>query len=82
MDLLELEPLPFSFRLFIVVLALVNFGISWLCEKCFFESLAGWITALSKYRRRRGLGGGNYAQIGSTSGKMYKRLIEEMEPLT
>ncbi|KAI8343883.1 putative P-type ATPase [Chlamydoabsidia padenii] len=77
MDLLELEPLPFSFRLFIVVLALVNFGISWLCEKCFFVSLAGWITTLLEHKRR----GGNYTQVGTTSRKAYKRLVEEMDSI-
>ncbi|ORZ24084.1 hypothetical protein BCR42DRAFT_317373 [Absidia repens] len=52
-DLLELETLPFGFRVFIVGLALANFGVSWFCEKCLFVPLAGWMTVLWKKNKGR-----------------------------
>ncbi|ORX61793.1 hypothetical protein DM01DRAFT_1129624 [Hesseltinella vesiculosa] len=43
MEWLELETMPFGFRLQLLSLAVVNFGLCWLGEKSFFA----WITRSS-----------------------------------
>ncbi|KAI8077803.1 P-type ATPase-like protein [Halteromyces radiatus] len=76
-DLLELEYLPIGFRLLIIGLALLNFGISMICEKWLFVPLASWLTWVIKTKLIQG----DYQRINnvSHSSKLYKRLIEEMD---
>lgn len=73
---LELEILPFSFRLFILFLAGANLGLCLWCEKYFFGHVAAGIsTALQKARQRQQ----GYSSLAKVHKKIYKRVEEEMD---
>ncbi|ORY96317.1 hypothetical protein BCR43DRAFT_491482 [Syncephalastrum racemosum] len=73
---LELETLPFSFRVFILFLAGTNLALCLWCEKYFFGHVAAGISiALQKARQRRQ----GYSSLGKMHKKIYKRVAEEMD---
>ncbi|KAI8989576.1 hypothetical protein BDB01DRAFT_782373 [Pilobolus umbonatus] len=73
-NMLELEALPFGFRLFLVCLASVNLGISLLCEKYIFTHLAVIVSQwIDKIKHQNG-----YLPVEKPSGKIYKRVMNEM----
>lgn len=80
LDLMELEVLPFSFRVFLVLLAIFNLSISLLCEKYLFAYLSDLVSSImKKYNSRNG----NYTIIDRSSsakqnGKTYARIMDEM----
>lgn len=77
-DLLELETIPFNFRVFILCLALGNLGLSLVCEKYLFVHIASFVSFAFK-RVRDGPRAG-YAPLAKTHKKIYKRVQEEIGP--
>ncbi|KAG0164153.1 hypothetical protein DFQ28_011560 [Apophysomyces sp. BC1034] len=77
MDLLELEVIPLSFRVFLLCLAAGNFAVSFLCEKYLFLRLAGWLSR--GVRNVRAGPQGEYSPVGKGNRKIYKQLTEEMD---
>lgn len=77
-DLLELESLPMSFKMLILLLATLNLVISLLCEKYVFNHVSDMLSViLNKYRSRKG----NYNLVNDSSkvqGKTYRRVMDEM----
>lgn len=78
MSLLELEAIPFSFRLFIVFLALANLVVSLLCEKYIFPQLASWISSAFKAIRSKSRAGYTSLTTRKQHKKIYKRVMDEM----
>lgn len=78
LELLELEVLPMSFKLLILLLASMNLAISLLCEKYLFNRVSDMISVmLNKYRSRKG----SYNIVSDSSkihGKTYRRVMDEM----
>jgi cation-transporting ATPase 13A3/4/5 len=82
LDLLELEVLPFNFRVLLVFLAMLNLAISLLCEKYLFGHLSDLVSVVVKKFKSRN---GNYTIVrgdnNSSSklhGKTYRRVMDEM----
>ncbi|CAO3644376.1 unnamed protein product [Cunninghamella echinulata] len=75
MDMLELELLPFGFRVCLLFLVTINFSIGWIYEKFICIPLASRITYLFKKGRHHQSNG--YSQI-RTSKKKFKRIFDEM----
>ena len=81
MKILELEPIPFSFRVFIMLLAVGNLATSYVCEKYFFPYLAVWLSNTIKNMRSSSpssLSQGGYAPLVKAHKKTYKRVMDEM----
>lgn len=57
LEWLELEVIPFGFRIFLVTLAAANLAISYICEKYFFLHLAGWLASIFKNLKGRAQSG-------------------------
>lgn len=76
LELLELEVLPFSFRVILVLLAIFNLSISLLCEKYLFGYLSDLVSVImKKYTSRNG----NYTIVDrSSNAKTYARVMDEM----
>ncbi|KAI8150400.1 ATPase [Fennellomyces sp. T-0311] len=74
-NILELETIPFSFRMFILVLAGVNLIVCYTCEKYFFPYFAMWLS-----NRLRGIkhSSNGYTPLTKTHKKIYKRVMNEM----
>ncbi|KAI9025770.1 putative P-type ATPase [Phycomyces nitens] len=73
-ELLELETIPFGFRVFVIFLAVVNLVISYTCEKYVFLRLAGWLSQIMRFLRSKS----DYSPVGKPQRKIYKRVGEEM----
>lgn len=76
LEWLELEVIPFGFRIFLVTLAAANLAISYICEKYFFLHLAGWLASIFKNLKGRAQSG--YAPLSKPHKKIYKRVMQEM----
>ncbi|KAJ8660316.1 hypothetical protein O0I10_003773 [Lichtheimia ornata] len=76
LEWLELEVIPFGFRVFLVTLAAANLVISYICEKYFFLHLAGWLASTFKSLKGRAQPG--YAPLSKPHKKIYKRVMQEM----
>lgn len=76
LEWLELEVIPFGFRIFLVTLAAANLAISYICEKYFFLHLAGWLASIFKNMKGRAQAG--YAPLSKPHKKIYKRVMQEM----
>ncbi|CEG69341.1 hypothetical protein RMATCC62417_05429 [Rhizopus microsporus] len=76
-DLLELEVIPFSFRVFILALAGLNLGVSLMCEKYLFGRFA---TAISNSKNKiKSLGSRQgYHVVGKQHKKIYKKVMNDM----
>lgn len=76
-DLLELEVMPFSFRVFILALAGLNLGVSLMCEKYLFGRFA---TAISNSKNKiKSLGSRQgYHVVGKQHKKIYKKVMDDM----
>lgn len=76
MELMELEPLPMSFKWFILFLAAMNLFISFFCEKYLFHQVMDKITLFFSRKSIR------YTLIGNNSkrvhDKTYRRVMDEM----
>lgn len=70
MDIMELETLPISFKWFIVLIAILNLGISLVCEKCVFPKLLDWVASRSTKS--------GYTIVGKTNLPTYRRVMDEM----
>ncbi|RCI06202.1 hypothetical protein CU098_003218, partial [Rhizopus stolonifer] len=78
LNMMELEILPLSFKLFIIILGAANLGISLLCEKYLFTRLA---SALSKSKNRlKSITNprGGYDVVGKPYKKIYKKVMNDM----
>lgn len=68
MAVMQLTPIPWSFELFLVVLAICSFAVSWVAETYLFPSLAriiGHATALVRPKQEK-------------NRRQYKVLLERM----
>ncbi|KAI8367020.1 putative P-type ATPase [Choanephora cucurbitarum] len=75
LDIMELEVLPMSFRLFILFLAGLNLAVSLLSEKYLFNQLSEMLSRLeTKARFSRS----SYIPVESKSDKIYQRVMDEM----
>jgi cation-transporting ATPase 13A2 len=80
LELLELEILPMSFKLLLLLLALMNLIISLLCEKYLFNQLSDMISVVTnKFKSRKG----GYNRVNNNAsnkihGKIYRRVMDEM----
>ncbi|KAL9560358.1 hypothetical protein PS6_000297 [Mucor atramentarius] len=79
MDLMEIEPMPMSFRWFILFLAAVNLVVSLMCEKYLFHQM---MDKMTQFLSKRSFG---YSLVGSSSShskrgydKTYRRVMDEM----
>lgn len=77
MELMEIEPMPMSFRWFILFLAALNLVVSLMCEKYLFHQMMDKIT---QFLAKRSFG---YTLIGAGHGKRghdktYRRVMDEM----
>jgi cation-transporting ATPase 13A3/4/5 len=79
MELLELEVVPFDFRLLLLFLACLNLVISLVCEKYVFSRLVVWMGHITKKYQRRSRDG--YAAVDKLYGKIYERVMDEMDTL-
>ncbi|KAI9315959.1 putative P-type ATPase [Dichotomocladium elegans] len=76
MEWLELEAIPFTFRMLILMLAWTNLGVSLVSEKYLFPHMATWISdGLKRVRHRTRPG---YASLPKAHKKVYKRVMQEL----
>ena len=75
LDIMELEVLPMSFRLFILFLAGLNLAVSLLSEKYLFNQLS---EILSRLETKARFSRSSYIPVESKSDKIYQRVMDEM----
>lgn len=74
MDIMELEDMPISFKWLIVILAALNLGISFVCEKYVFGKLSEWTSLLFKSKSGYTIVGNSKAHVPT-----YRRVMDEMD---